>query len=390
MSFNSSQSLIVKQKFESIDIMRGIAILMVLAVHTAQKIEGELIFNTLYSYGQMGVQLFFVASAFTLCYSMEVRRSNDTSLFNFYIRRFFRIAPGYYFGILIYYSINLLCNLTNVTSAWKNSDNPLDILINILFLNGLYPPANNSVVPGGWSIGTEMLFYLIFPLIFLIYKLVQKIKFINLLIPLVALILSILIQYAFFSITKNPLHFSNNGFIYFSILNQLPVFCVGMSLYFVFKDGLLKKIKTRFAILMLVTLSCLSGYLMFKGLALNTFIYAITPFVSALSFVFLFAILQNKKVKNKTLEKIGVLSYSGYLLHIIFAYFLTEYLSKKMTFLQADIVMVILYTIVVLLTFPTANIMYKHIELKGTQLGKKVIAIKDQRLSVTGVKSKGA
>lgn len=372
-----------RHKFESIDIMRGIAILMVIAVHTSQKIEGDLILNAFYKYGQMGVQMFFVSSAFTLCYSAEIRRSKDEYLTNFYIRRFFRIAPGYYTGILIYFLLNVLCNTMNITSAWKNNDDPINILVNILFLNGLYFPANNNVVPGGWSIGTEMLFYLIFPLFLFVYKRLQNMRNSYLIIPVFALIFSVLVQYAFFFLTKNPIYFNNNGFIYFSILNQLPVFCVGMSLYFAFKNGLLKNIKTSTSLILFVSLSCLSGYLMIKGLPLFTFIYAITPFISAISFVFLFAFLQNNKVKNKLLEKIGVLSYSGYLLHIIFAYYLTSFLSKKINFIQPDLVMVLLYLLTVILTFITAKMMYQFIELKGTNLGKKLIIYINQRKKIS-------
>jgi peptidoglycan/LPS O-acetylase OafA/YrhL len=383
MSINTPPDLTKKQKFESIDIMRGIAILMVILVHTSQKIEGKILLRSFANYGQMGVQMFFVASAFTLCYSCEVIRSRERSLINFYIRRFFRIAPGYYVGILIYFLINVLCNAMNITSAWKNNDNLIDILINILFLNGLFPSANNNVVPGGWSIGTEMLFYLIFPLILIVYRSLRNIKYSYLIIPVSTLTFSMLMQYTLLIITNNSGYFRNNGFIYFSILNQLPVFCIGMSLYFAFKNGLLHNIKIGTSFVIFIILSCLSSFLMIRGTTLFTFVYVITPFISALSFVFLFILLQNSKVKNKFLEKIGILSYSGYLLHIIFAYFLTSFLSKKMSFVQPDIATVLLYSITVILTFFTANLLHKYVELKGIILGKRLIAMINQRKHAT-------
>lgn len=86
-----------------IDSIRGIAILMVVLVHTGQitllvskSQHFTFIQPLLVKYGQMGVQLFFVASAYTLCLS-SFNRKNETNKFTKYaIRRYFRIAPAYY------------------------------------------------------------------------------------------------------------------------------------------------------------------------------------------------------------------------------------------------------------------------------------------------------
>ena len=59
-----------EQKLDYIDIARGIAILMVMLVHTSQAVNGvSQLVGDIDRYGQMGVQLFFVASAYTLCFS---------------------------------------------------------------------------------------------------------------------------------------------------------------------------------------------------------------------------------------------------------------------------------------------------------------------------------
>jgi peptidoglycan/LPS O-acetylase OafA/YrhL len=58
-------------KYPHIDSARGIAILMVILIHTAQSVhqavlDFKFIPHIIHEYGQMGVQLFFVVSAFTL------------------------------------------------------------------------------------------------------------------------------------------------------------------------------------------------------------------------------------------------------------------------------------------------------------------------------------
>lgn len=147
--------------YNYINSVRGIAILMVIMCHVAYKFE---IHNNnlewFLGYGRMGVQLFFIASAYTLCLSTEQREGEKNAIKKFYLRRYFRIFPVYYFGILLYFLVRLYFNdlkdftFVNVTS-------------NLLFLHGLAPSVNNSIVPGGWSIGIEMLFYSIFPFLFI-------------------------------------------------------------------------------------------------------------------------------------------------------------------------------------------------------------------------------
>jgi peptidoglycan/LPS O-acetylase OafA/YrhL len=97
-------------KFKYIDALRGIAILLVMIVHTSQygeKSQNEF-FNSFFKFGAKGVQLFFLASAFTLflSYNNRNREENKNVLRSFYIRRFFRIAPMYYIGIIFFSLFN--------------------------------------------------------------------------------------------------------------------------------------------------------------------------------------------------------------------------------------------------------------------------------------------
>src|SRR5579864_4198724 len=87
-------------RYGYIDAVRGYAILLVMAVHTSQ------VFSNLpapiamvLAQGARGVQLFFVASALTLCMSWTAR---DESIGSFYARRFFRIAPMFWLAIVFF------------------------------------------------------------------------------------------------------------------------------------------------------------------------------------------------------------------------------------------------------------------------------------------------
>lgn len=365
----SNNTVLQKQKFDSIDIMRGIAILLVILVHTSQYVQDVKFLLPIAQYGQMGVQLFFIASAFTLCYTFEFRRKDKEPLKNFYLRRFFRIAPGYYFGILLYFFITDF-----ITYGWDSNKEPINILLNILFLNGLFPDANNTVVPGGWSIGTEMVFYLIFPfLYYAIMRIQYKYQYTYLLLPIFSLVFSFVIQYVIFNLIDSPHLFGNNSFFYFNILNQLPVFCIGISLFIAFRNDKLMLINKQTCIVLFLIFTFISTYLMLHSVDFE-FTYVFFPFFSGISFVFVFIILHyHVNSKNLILIKAGELSYSGYLVHFVFAFYLTEKISNKLSFVQADLRLIFVFLLIVTLTFFSAKVIYICIEKPGVNLGKKVI-----------------
>ena len=82
------------EKFEAIDVTRAIAVALVVWVHAHHIVPGlDPFVAAIFGFGHLGVQLFFLASAFMLCHSMASR--GDVDLTKFYLRRFFRIAPLY-------------------------------------------------------------------------------------------------------------------------------------------------------------------------------------------------------------------------------------------------------------------------------------------------------
>lgn len=138
-----------KDKLDYIDAVRAIAVLGVVSVHVAQKVEGlPSYLETAFLGGAYGVQLFFAASAFTLLLSWHKRPDGALP---FYVRRLFRIVPLFWLATLGY---------SLISSA------PIGQTIRTLFFAfNLTPSDIGSVVPGSWSIAVEVQFYLIFPLL---------------------------------------------------------------------------------------------------------------------------------------------------------------------------------------------------------------------------------
>ncbi len=378
-------------KLQYIDCLRGIAILMVILNHADWHLpQMNWYVQALSNYGQMGVQLFFVASAFTLCLSME-RRKSDETLKSFYARRYFRIAPLYYLGIPLYLFYHSFIEPVMEGKAmgiaeWYNLPN---ILANVFLVNDFVPgDANTRVVPGGWSIGTETTFYALFPFIFLLYKKYGKSDRMLFLLPLTGLLLSYagIVALEFVAVDmvgySNFFYFKENGFLYFSLLCQLPVFLLGMSLYFKVQNLQLQKMDQYFMVLAFIafTLLAIIVQIHYEGL-----IY-IKPFLPAVSFFFLFLLYKEiPQLSSRLLARIGQLSYSIYLFHFMFAFEGSRILQQLLApFISIELIFALTALLTTIVSAGVAVLSEKYIEKPGIELGKKVIAkIKTKKRKTT-------
>jgi len=215
------------QRYAYIDAMRGYAILLVIAVHSSQYFSDlPDTVRTLANQGARGVQLFFVASAMTLCMSWKSRHDGVAP---FYIRRFFRIAPMYYLAIPFF--------------LWAKGFGPgiyapegiglRHVLMAVTFTHGLMPDTITSVVPGSWSIADEMMFYLIFPVLIIG---LNRIRF-----AAAALIAAGLTYVSFYIQQRTNLYVANMPdpawratwavFVYLWFVQQAPCFLFGMLVF---------------------------------------------------------------------------------------------------------------------------------------------------------------
>jgi peptidoglycan/LPS O-acetylase OafA/YrhL len=341
-------------------------------VHTSHNVP-ELTYPTLRfaQYGQMGVQLFFVVSAFTLALSFEGRHEKH-NVRNFFIRRFFRIAPTYYVAILFFLLLRgflQAADNADLIFIWPNDYGFANIVANILLLHHFYEPANNTIVPGGWSVGTEFVFYLLFPWLFTkvngFYRCFGLKRTLYTLFGVFLILVAI--QLLLREIFNIP--FYNNSFMYFSILNQLPVFCIGFIAYFLYRDGVFDSMNYQKAI---------RGFCVFTVLPLLFWMdFRIIPVVSAISFLYLMIIFYKKgTLCISALVLVGRLSFSMYLIHSIFAYQIGSklYVALLSQFFSPSVSLIILYVFVVVTTLICALFTEKYIEKVGIGWGRKFIA----------------
>lgn len=348
-------------KYKYIDALRGIAILMVIIVHTSQYGIQNLpeIFKSIISLGAKGVQLFFMTSAFTLFLSHEYHLTKELYVnTNFFIRRLFRIAPMYFLGI-IYFS-------------YINGFNSIGVVIaNFFFLHGLSPYYINELVPGGWSITVEMTFYAIVPF------LISKMKNFNmvLIFTLSTLLLSIILNSL---LIKYPLINSQELwklFLYYYFPNQLPIFCLGIISYFII-------IKNDFKVKNIV-LTVIASTFLLSIMVISYFRYN-TPFpihfIAGIGFLGLtYMLAKNEYVVfvNRFTCYIGKVSYSSYLIHFAVLAMMAKYNFVDFVKMENQYDTIINYAIrlviVISITITIASFTYLYLEVPFINIGKKII-----------------
>lgn len=209
---------------------------MVILVHSRQKFDELFPFMKIFDIGQMGCQMFFVIAGFTsmMSYGRLREAKQNHAAWKFYKRRFSAIIPGWYASILLVYILNTISLAVWETNiGFGTNRHPLSVVCNLLFLHGLLPFCNNNVTGGGWFLGTLVIFYLAVPFCYrFMAKIRQRfVKYIPWLVEMAAVV-CITGLYILTREKRGYAVLANNGFIYFSFINQMGCFLLGASLYF--------------------------------------------------------------------------------------------------------------------------------------------------------------
>lgn len=187
---------------------------MVLFYHLAELVKIPLPANLGFvsSHFGLGVPLFYALSGFVLSYGYASRLEGRPEIMAFYVRRLFRIAPLFYTMLALWLVVNYV--------LWDKVFTSQTLFLNVTFLFGLVPGFHESVVWAGWSIGIEMLFYLVFPVLILFAHDVKS----SIAFYIVALVLGTAIQNALLGMDVGSYAYMNLG-------THLPSFAAGIACF---------------------------------------------------------------------------------------------------------------------------------------------------------------
>jgi len=152
----------------SLDVLRAMAILSVLALHSLDFMSGiPPVLTSIFSFGWIGVDLFFVLSGFLI--GLQAFQQNNVvniknSIKKFLIKRWFRTLPLYYF-VLIFYV------LIKPRLGFPFTAEPIQF---IFLIQNFFSPKD---FVQSWSLCIEEQFYLLFPLVYFGFKLKKVKKF---------------------------------------------------------------------------------------------------------------------------------------------------------------------------------------------------------------------
>lgn len=283
--------------------MRGLGVLGVVIVHSGQQIAMAGHWVPWVQAAGGGVQLFYVASAYTLFLSLNARKTESQPNQNFYLRRFFRIAPAFYLAMLLTLLVNWLHPGIIQPSA------PLkDYILGFLFLHGFKFSAINSVTGGAWSIAAECMFYaLIIPL----HSVLRTMKATLWAYGVSTVLLGILCYVL-------KLHFRSYAAIlevfWFPI--EFPVFLLGIALYQLWagplKRGAQKVPRASLASAALLVFAVIALYLQREA----TLVF--THGIAAAAVLLALMLRPWRFLVNRFTRFIGKISYSVYLFHFFF------------------------------------------------------------------------
>jgi peptidoglycan/LPS O-acetylase OafA/YrhL len=388
------------KKLDYIDAVRGVAVLLVILVHTLTFLDrGGLnsIFRIGVEQGRMGVQLFYMASAFTLFYSLSERNKiissdnnistqkkneNKNSSLEFFIRRFFRIAPMFYIATIYYFYFYI-----NFPDPLSESSNLTvftlpNLLSHFTFTHGLSPFWINSIVPGGWSVGVEFIFYLFVPALYFTYK-KYGVKFFYFLLP-ASVMISWIFNYGLFIFLGETLPKYWHAFSYYNFFTQLPVFILGIILYHHVINNLLTSFKSlkvfNFIFASSVILFIISLFIN-KETNHGLFAGSLLMLSSILAYFIIFlakykASFIGRLFVNKLITYVGKISYSMYLTHfavISLITYLTKDISKSFVIMSSEFTFLVFFLILTFITIIISSFTYRFIEKPGIILGNKLI-----------------
>jgi peptidoglycan/LPS O-acetylase OafA/YrhL len=371
--------------YPAIDSLRGWAIFLVIATHTSQWINVDSHWlKQLILLGFTGVSLFFIVSAMTLCMAHERRTAlGIESTGGFFIRRIFRIFPMWWIVMSIY-----LWEKGLGPRDWAiDGINLTDVFLTAVGAHGWHPILVNAIMPIGWTVGVELSFYLLFPLLFVLLRSLPAIFIFIVL----SLWLSPIWEHEVLThmYTNMPFTPHYQGILHtfaglFSLPPQLAVFGFGFLTYYLlkrFKD----KIPKAMAIGMIF--SAIGLYILFSftpviGVIRENVNVSSLVLYSIMYMLFCLGLLNYNMpfFDNPITRWVGKVSYSAYLLHV----FITHILGGKQWFIKfhpfyegsvypphGDFIYGFALLTVLVITIAISSITYLFIELPMIRLGAR-------------------
>jgi len=305
----------------------------------------------------LSVQLFFVLSAFSLFHS---HICSPVSLLGYFGKRFFRIAPLFYLLIAF-----------QVWFRWRSVGFPgwRIIIANLTFSFNLFPGYEASITWAGWSVGVEMLFYIMLPgMLFIGSKRQAQWPVFSALYLLSTILAALVWNLAIVFSSRLPANYA-----YYSIFANLAPFSAGLLGYSIYlniqskrwlKPGRIYFAGSFFLLLTVAFIDPLGLHYRIPGFY---FAFWSIPFGILCLWQSLYP---SSILQTRPMQWLADRSFSIYLLHFIVIEITKHmYLAK---YFDGIWLYVASLAATLPLLFVVANITYRWVELPGISIGRKL------------------
>lgn len=348
--------------------LRGAAALAIVIFHTIAIVGTSPPSSLAFAGNYFGysVHLFFVLSAFSLMYSTLPSRKRDGWIQTYLIKRFFRIAPLFYFMVL-------------VMIGWAyffrspRPDLP-EILTNLTFTFGLVPPYTGGLVWGSWAIGVEVLFYVMFPVLLLVISGLRASLLFLVLATVACLSILNILHGQYLATVPRPRWDPS----YFAFGSNALFFAFGITAFY---------LRTRVeSSLSICRLTRLLGLVLLAGLLFGQLATWLRPYgrLDLVAWGTAFGLLcvteslrPSFAMANKAMEYLGERSYSIYLVHppllVLGKGNFEGFRSAALPLLGPGATALAELVAAVILVLPVAELTYRFVEVPGINVGKSII-----------------
>lgn len=153
---------LVKSRFVGPDALRALAILLVMLVHIPVEATPSFLV-AVREYAWLGVDIFFVLSGYLIGTQLfkEISANGQIAFRSFYLRRAFRIFPAFFIVLGALALFPVLRDTPNMQSLWSFAT---------FTVNFGFDPREGNAFSQAWSLCVEEHFYLMLPLILLLFR----------------------------------------------------------------------------------------------------------------------------------------------------------------------------------------------------------------------------
>lgn len=281
-------------KIESIQILHGVAALMIVAHHFMQRFynfeDSNMVGNFFSNHGSFGVDIFFVISGFIMAMIIiESQKNSKEFILN-------RIIPNYWFWTFVVLIMGVFIPSFSTSHTTFES-----LLKSLFFISHFNPEGTLGYIPTltvGWTLNIEMFFYILVA-ISLVLKIenYKKLLFISVLLTSLP-ILHKIFGLEFYKVVAGNIRlfeFVSGIFLYFIWTNYKNVF---------FQNYIYITILSIVSIIGMIVLPKILAYIV------------LSFFIVYLALFFEKSILNHNSYFKNILIKMGEISYSIYLVHI--------------------------------------------------------------------------